>query len=86
MIPDKDPVRHYLHGDFLEPADRCAGSTVYCGFCDGYCVPQHLYEEHPLEQSFVRLNAGKRAFYRSKQRVVRPEDAANYFEGGTDPG
>jgi hypothetical protein len=78
--------RHYLHGDFLEPADRNTGSTVYCGFCDGYCVPQHLYEEHTLEQSFVRLNASKKAFYRGKQRVERPENAANYFEGTADPG
>jgi hypothetical protein len=78
--------RHYLHGDFLEAADRNPGSTVYCGFCDGYCVPQHLYEEHPIEDSYVRLNAAKKAFYRTKQRVVRPDNAANYFEGATDPG
>ena len=78
--------RHYLHGDFLEAADRNHGSTVYCGFCDGYCLPQHLYEEHPLEQSFQRLKASKKAFYRTKQRVVRPEDAANYFDSAQDPG
>jgi hypothetical protein len=78
--------RHYLHGDFLEAADRNPGSTVYCGFCDGYCLPEHLSEEHPLEHSFARLNAGKRAFYRAKQRVERPEDAPNYFDNRPDLG
>jgi hypothetical protein len=78
--------RHYLHGDFLEAADRNTGSTVYCAFCDGYCVPQHLYEEHTLEESFMRLNASKKAFYRSQQRKDRPENAPNYFDGTPDPG
>jgi len=78
--------RHYLHGDFLEEVDRNAGSTVYCGFCDGYCLPRHLHEEHPLEQSLLRLNAGKRALHRRRQGVDRPENAANYFDGSPDPG
>jgi hypothetical protein len=78
--------RHYLHGDFLEAVDRNNGSTVYCAFCDGYCMPQHLYEEHPLDESFTRLNASKKAFYRTQQRVVRPTDAPNYFENAQDPG
>jgi hypothetical protein len=78
--------RHYLHGDFLEAADCNAGSTVYCGFCDGYCLPQHLYEEHPIEDSFARLNASKKAFYRARQRVERPENAPNYFDNGTNRG
>jgi hypothetical protein len=49
-------------------------------------LPQHLYEEHPLDQSYVRLNASKKAFYRGQQRVVRPENAANYFNSDPDPG
>jgi formate hydrogenlyase subunit 6/NADH:ubiquinone oxidoreductase subunit I len=80
------PERHYLHGDFLEAADRNFGSTVYCGFCDGYCSPEHLYEEHPLEQSFVRLNAAKKAFYRAGRRGARPENAPNYFDDASNPG
>ena len=78
--------RHYLHGDYLEPADRNPGSSVYCAFCDGFCLPEHLYNEHEIDQSFVRLNAGKKAFYRTRQRAARPENAPNYFEGATDPG
>jgi hypothetical protein len=73
--------RHYLHGDYLEPADRNDTSSVYCGFCDGYCLPQHLYDEHEIDQSVVRLNATKKAFYRNKHRSQRPEGAPNYFEG-----
>jgi hypothetical protein len=79
-------ARHYLHGDYLEPADRNETSVVYCGFCDGYCLPKHLYEEHEIDQSFLRLNASKKAFYRTNRRVDRPEGAANYFDGTPDPG
>ena len=78
-------MRHYPHGDYLEPTDRRSDSVVYCAFCDGYCLPAHLYEEHELDASLVRLNASKKAFYRSQQRVPRPIDAANYFEGKADP-
>jgi len=78
--------RHYLHGDYLESSDRNFGSTVYCGFCDGFCLPEHLYTEHEITESFQRLNAGKKALSRNKQRVGRPEGAANYFEGTPDPG
>ena len=77
--------RHYLHGDYLEPSDRNPGSTVYCAFCDGYCLPEHLYNEHEIDQSLVRLNASKKAFGRMRQSLRRPEDAANYFEGAPDP-
>ena len=79
-------LRHYLHGDYLEPTDRRPDSVVYCAFCDGYCLPAHLYEEHELDASLIRLNASKKAFYRSQQRVPRPVDAANYFDGTADPG
>jgi hypothetical protein len=34
----------------------------------------------------VRLNAGKKAFYRARQRVQRPENAPNYFDNSVDPG
>src|SRR5690348_5741584 len=37
-------LRHYLHGDYLEAADRGPGSVVYCGICDGFCLPAHIYE------------------------------------------
>ena len=75
-----------MHGDYLEAADRIPGSVVYCAFCDGYCLPEHLYSEHTLDESFVRLNASKRALYRAKQRIGRPENAPNYFDGSPDPG
>ena len=78
--------RLYLHGDYLEPADRSANSTVYCGLCDGYCAPEHLYNDHEIDQSFQRLNASKRALVRTRQNIRRPEGAANYFEGAADPG
>jgi hypothetical protein len=78
--------RHYLHGDYLDPADRNPGSVVYCAFCDGFCLPEHLYSEHALDESFVRFNASKKAFYRSGQRRGRPPNAPNYFEGTPDPG
>jgi hypothetical protein len=78
--------RHYLHGDYLEPADRGPTSIVYCAFCDGYCLPEHLYDEHEMDQNFLRLNASKRALYRTRQRVERPENAPNYFDGTPDPG
>jgi hypothetical protein len=80
------PPRHYLQGDYLEPADRNHGSSVYCGFCDGFCQPEHLYTEHQIDQSFVRLNAGKKALSRNRQREGRPENAPNYFDGTPDPG
>jgi hypothetical protein len=76
--------RHYLHGDYLEAADRNATSVVYCAFCDGFCLPEHLYGEHEIDQSFVRLNASKKAFYRSQHSFKRPEGAANYFDGTPD--
>jgi hypothetical protein len=78
-------TRHYLHGDYLEPVDRRPGSVVYCAFCDGYCLPEHLYDEHELDQNFARLNASKRMLDRTRQRVVRPVDAPNYFDGTPDP-
>lgn len=76
--------RRYLHGDYLDPEHRNPTSTVYCGFCDGYCLPEHLYDEHDLAQSMVRLNASKKAFYRTNGRG-RPQDAPNYFEGTPEP-
>ena len=78
--------RHYLHGDYLEPTDRRPDSVVYCAFFDVNFLPVHLYEEHDLDASLVRLNASRKAFYRSQQRVPRPVDAANYFDGTPDPG
>lgn len=78
-------TRHYLHGDYLEPADRRPGSVVYCAFCDGYCLPEHLYNEHEMAQSFVRLNASKKVLYRARQSVERPVNAPNYFDGTPDP-
>jgi hypothetical protein len=54
-------IRHYLHGDYLEPADRNPTSIVYCAFCDGYCLPQHLYDEHEIDQNMLRLNASRKA-------------------------
>jgi hypothetical protein len=77
--------RHYLHGDYLEPADRRPGSIVYCAFCDGFCLPAHLYDEHDLDQNLVRLNASRKVFYRTRQRVERPVDAPNYLDGAADP-
>jgi hypothetical protein len=78
--------RHYLHGDYLELADRRPDSVVYCGFCDGFCLPAHLYEEHDIAANYARFNASKKVFYRTQQRVQRPVDAANYFDGTPDPG
>jgi hypothetical protein len=80
--------RVYLHGDYLESSDRNAGSTVYCGFCDGFCLPEHLYNEHEIDQSVLRLNANKKAFYRkvSSQKARRSAGAPNYFDGTADPG
>ena len=77
--------RHYLHGDYPEPADRNPGSTVYCAFCDGFCLPAHLYDEHDLDENLVRLNASRKVFYRTKQRAERPVDAPNYLDGAADP-
>lgn len=77
--------RHYLHGDYLEPSDRGPSSTVYCAFCDGYCLPQHFVDEHELSQNLVRLSASKKVLDRSRQRFVRPVDAPNYFDGAPDP-
>jgi hypothetical protein len=77
--------RHYLHGDYLEPVDRRPGSVVYCAFCDGFCLPSHLYDEHDLDQNLVRLSASRKVFYRSQQRVTRPVDAPNYLDGAADP-
>ena len=54
------PDRHYLHGDYLEARHRNATSTVYCGFCDGYCLPPHLYDEHDIAHSLPRLGASPR--------------------------
>jgi len=79
-------LRHYLHGDYLEATDRRPESVVYCAFCDGNCLPAHLYEDHDLDASLVRLNASRKAFYRSRQRLSRPVDAANYFDGTPDRG
>ena len=78
--------RHYLHGDYLEPADRRPDSVVYCAFCDGFCLPAHLHEEHEVDANRVRLNASRKVFYRTQQSVDRPIDAANYFDGTPDPG
>jgi hypothetical protein len=77
--------RHYLHGDYLEPADRRPGSVVYCAFCDGFCLPEHLYDEHDLDQNLIRLSASRKVFYRTRQGVVRPVDAPNYLDGSADP-
>ena len=77
--------RHYLHGDYLELADRRPDSVVYCAFCDGYCLPEHLYNEHEIDQSLVRLNASKKSMYRARQSVARPVNAPNYFDGTPDP-
>jgi hypothetical protein len=78
--------RHYLHGDYLEAPDRRPDSVVYCAFCDGFCLPAHLREEHELDANLVRFNASKKVFYRTQQRAERPIDAANYFDGTPDPG
>ena len=78
--------RHYLHGDYLEGQHRNPTSTVYCGFCDGYCLPQHLYDEHDLDESLRRLKMAQKVFYRAKRDVARPESAPNYFDGSSDPG
>ena len=77
--------RHYLHGDYLEAADRKPGSVVYCAFCDGFCLPEHIYEEHDLAQNLVRLNATKKTFYRRPQQAERPVNAPNYLDGTPDP-
>ncbi|MES1171766.1 MAG: hypothetical protein ABUL77_00890 [Bacteroidota bacterium] len=76
--------RHYLHGDYLEATDRNATSSVYCGICDGYCLPQHLYDEHDIDLSVQRLKATKKVFYRVKRDGGRPENAPNYFDGSAD--
>jgi hypothetical protein len=78
--------RSYLHGDYLEPADRRPDSVVYCGFCDGFCLPQHIYDEHEMDQNFARLNAGRRALVRTRRAVDRPGgNAPNYLDGTADP-
>lgn len=78
-------LRHYLHGDYLEAADRGPGNVVYCGICDGFCLPAHIYDEHELAQNLVRLSATKKAFYRTRHHAQRPTDAANYLDGAPDP-
>jgi hypothetical protein len=78
-------TRHYLHGDYLEETDRRPDSVVYCAFCDGFCLPAHLYDEHELDQSLVRLNASKKMLERTRQRIKRPADAPNFFDGTADP-
>jgi hypothetical protein len=85
MYLSTNATRHYLHGDYLEPADRGPGNVVYCAFCDGYCLPQHLYDEHEIAENFVRLKAGKRGLDRARQRVERPIDAPNFLDGTPDP-
>ena len=57
-------TRHYLHGDYLEAGDRRPGSVVYCAFCDGFCLPEHLYDEHDLDQNIARLTASKKSLDR----------------------
>jgi hypothetical protein len=79
-------LRHYLHGDYLEPIDRRPGSVVYCAFCDGYCLPEHFSEEHKGGENVVRLNASKKVLYRTRQTVERPINAPNFFDGTPDPG
>jgi hypothetical protein len=78
-------TRHYLHGDYLEESDRRPDSVVYCAFCDGFCLPDHLYDEHELDQSLARLNASKKMLERTRQLIKRPIDAPNYFDGTRDP-
>jgi hypothetical protein len=78
--------RHYLHGDYLEPIDRRPGSVVYCAFCDGYCLPEHLSDEHKVAENRVRLDASRKVFYRTRQRAERPLNAPNYLDGSPDPG
>jgi len=78
-------VRHYLHGDYLDAIDRGPGSVVYCAFCDGFCLPAHLYDEHELEQNLARLKASKKMLERSRQLFVRPVDSPNYLDGTPDP-
>ena len=65
--------RHYLHGDYLEPADRRPDSVVYCAFCDGFCLPAHLHEEHEVDANRVRLNASRKVFYRTQQSRRAPD-------------
>lgn len=65
-------TRHYLHGDYLEASDRRPGSVVYCAFCDGFCLPEHLYDEHELEQNIARLNASKKSLDRARQESNAP--------------
>jgi hypothetical protein len=77
--------RSYLHGDYLEPADRRPDSVVYCGFCDGFCLPEHIYDEHEIDQSFARLNAGRRALVRTRRAAHHPGNAPNFLDGTADP-
>jgi len=57
----------------LEPVDRGPGSVVYCAFCDGYCLPDHLSEEHKVaEKPACGFEASKKVFYRTRQRAERP--------------
>jgi len=78
-------LRHYLHGDYLEAADRGPGNVVYCGFCDGFCLPAHICDEHDLAHYLVRLTATKKVFYRTRQEAQRAVDAPNYLDGTPDP-
>ena len=77
--------RHYLHGDYLEAGDRRPGSVVYCAFCDGFCLPEHLYDEHELDQNLARLNASKRSLALLDQSLFAARDAPNYLDGTPDP-
>jgi len=78
-------TRHYLHGDYLEAGDRRPGSVVYCAFCDGFCLPEHLYDEHELDQNLAWLSASKKSLDRARQKIERPVDAPNYLDGTPDP-
>ena len=60
-----------------------ASSTA--DFCDGFCLPEHIYEEHELDQNLARLNASKRSLDRSRQKIERPVHAPNYLDGTPDP-
>jgi len=73
---DRNPRRHYLHGDEIE-----GGVGVYlCASCDAHVKADHFDREHgtkSYERYFSDLQHWQRRTARSRGGVRRPSNAAN---------